>query len=92
MPITFTKTSLPFGWLGNMAPYPIEYLEKTWRTAEALFQALRFVHEDGRWYENTPHIIDIWPQYWSSPFQNHGDHFSWWQTKFAKDKPKFVNE
>ena len=40
--ISFTKVKLPFGWLGNMSPYPIQYLGKTWRTTEALFQALRF--------------------------------------------------
>jgi predicted NAD-dependent protein-ADP-ribosyltransferase YbiA (DUF1768 family) len=43
--ISFTKVKLPFGWLGNMSAYPIEYLGKTWKTNEALFQALRF--EDG---------------------------------------------
>lgn len=40
--ITFTKVSLPYGWLSNMSPHPIEYLDVTWRTSEALFQALRF--------------------------------------------------
>lgn len=40
--IAFTKVSLPYGWLGNMSPYPIVFLDKTWRTSEALFQALRF--------------------------------------------------
>ena len=40
--ISFTKSSLPFGWMGNMSPFPILYLEKEWRTTEALFQALRF--------------------------------------------------
>jgi ribA/ribD-fused uncharacterized protein len=44
--IAFTKTKLPFGWLGNMSPFPIEYQGKTWRTAEALFQALRFEDEE----------------------------------------------
>lgn len=43
--ISFTKVKLPFGWLGNMSAYPIEYLGNTWKTNEALFQALRF--EDG---------------------------------------------
>ena len=42
MPISFTKTRLPFGWLGNMAAFPIQYEGKEWRTTEALFQALRF--------------------------------------------------
>lgn len=42
MPVTFTKVALPFGFLSNMAPYPVEYEGKVWRTAEALFQALRF--------------------------------------------------
>lgn len=43
--LTFTKVALPFGWLGNMAPYPVTYGGKTWRTTEALFQALRFEDE-----------------------------------------------
>lgn len=40
--IGFTKVNLPFGWLGNMSPFPIEYGGKKWRTSEALFQSLRF--------------------------------------------------
>lgn len=40
--ISFTKVKLPFGWLGNMAPFPITVNGETWRTAEALFQAMRF--------------------------------------------------
>lgn len=40
--ISFTKSKLPYGWLGNMSPYPIEFNGKTWKTSEALFQALRF--------------------------------------------------
>ena len=40
--ISFTKVDLPYGWLGNMAPYPIQFNGQTWRTSEALFQALRF--------------------------------------------------
>ena len=43
--IGFTKVALPHGWLGNMAPYPIDWNNRTWRTSEALFQALRF--DDG---------------------------------------------
>jgi len=46
--ITFTKVQLPYGWLGNMAPYPIKYLGKEWKTNEALFQALRFEAEEIR--------------------------------------------
>lgn len=42
MPVTFTKVSLPFGWLGNMAPYPITHEGEEWRSTEHLFQALRF--------------------------------------------------
>lgn len=44
--ISFTKVALPFGWLGNMSPFPIEYGGKTWRTTEALFQALRFEDDE----------------------------------------------
>lgn len=46
--IAFTKVALPYGWLGNMSPHPINYEGKTWRTAEALFQALRFDNEQDR--------------------------------------------
>ena len=40
--ISFTKTELPYGWLGNMFAAPITYNGQIWRTSEALFQALRF--------------------------------------------------
>lgn len=43
--IPFTKSKLPYGWFGNMSPYPVKYQDKMWRTAEALFQALRFDDE-----------------------------------------------
>jgi ribA/ribD-fused uncharacterized protein len=42
MAISFTKVALPHGWLGNMAPSPVQYDGKRWKTTEALFQALRF--------------------------------------------------
>jgi len=44
--ITFTKSKLPFGWMGNMSPFPVEHEGKEWRTAEALFQAMRFDDEE----------------------------------------------
>jgi ribA/ribD-fused uncharacterized protein len=40
--IGFTKVDLPYGWMGNMAAYPLKYENKVWLTSEALFQALRF--------------------------------------------------
>jgi len=40
--ISFTKVDLPYGWLGNMVASPIEFNGLSWRTAEALFQSLRF--------------------------------------------------
>lgn len=46
--ITFTKVKLPYGWLGNMSPFPVEHDGKTWRTSEALFQALRFEDDEIR--------------------------------------------
>ena len=46
--IPFTKTGLPNGYLGNMFPSPIEYDGKVWKTAEALFQALRFDDDEIR--------------------------------------------
>lgn len=41
-PITFTKVRLPWGWLGNMSPHPVEWNGKRWPTTEHLFQAMRF--------------------------------------------------
>ena len=63
--ISFTKVSLPFGWLGNMAPYsivaPIGLLKGldgiTFRTSEALFMAMRFADQDIQkaiWAERSP--------------------------------------
>lgn len=43
--IAFTKSKLPYGWMGNMSPYPVSFMDKDWRTTEALFQALRFDDE-----------------------------------------------
>jgi predicted NAD-dependent protein-ADP-ribosyltransferase YbiA (DUF1768 family) len=43
--IWFTKVDLPYGWLGNMAPYPVLHHGFRWLTTEALFQALRFDDE-----------------------------------------------
>lgn len=40
--ISFTKTKLEYGWLGNMFAAPLTYQGQIWRTSEALFQALRF--------------------------------------------------
>jgi ribA/ribD-fused uncharacterized protein len=45
MVIAFTKSRLPFGWLGNMSPFPLTHGGKVWPTAEHLFQALRFEDE-----------------------------------------------
>lgn len=44
--IKFTKVKLPFGWMGNMSPYPIKFEGKEWRTTEALFQSMRFNDEE----------------------------------------------
>lgn len=44
--VSFTKVALPYGWLGNMSPYPIQFNGLTWRTSEALFQALRFKDQE----------------------------------------------
>ncbi len=46
--ISFSSVNLPWGFLGNMSPYPILYDGKEWRTSEALFQALRFNDEELR--------------------------------------------
>ena len=44
--VAFTKVALPFGELGNMSPHRITYQGKRYKTAEALFQALRFEDEE----------------------------------------------
>lgn len=44
--ITFTKVRLPWGWLGNMAPYPVLFQDIKWPTTEHLFQSLRFSATD----------------------------------------------
>lgn len=36
--IAFTKVKSPYGWLGNMSPYPVHYQGRTYRTTEALFR------------------------------------------------------
>jgi ribA/ribD-fused uncharacterized protein len=40
--ITITKVKEKNGWLSCMSAYPVEYEGKSYRTCEALFQALRF--------------------------------------------------
>ncbi|MBR9800452.1 NADAR family protein [bacterium] len=40
--ILIRKVKDEYGWLGNMSPYPVSHNGKTYRTTEALFQALRF--------------------------------------------------
>jgi ribA/ribD-fused uncharacterized protein len=44
--IPFTSVALPYGWMGNMAPYPLNFENRVWRTSEALFQAMRFENEE----------------------------------------------
>ena len=40
--VRFTKVALSWGFLGNMAAYPIIFNAKSWKTVEAAFQASRF--------------------------------------------------
>jgi len=44
--IWFNKVKEEYGWMGNMAPYPIMFEGKIWRTSEALFQGMRFDDEE----------------------------------------------
>lgn len=44
--IAFTKVKLPYGWMSNMAAFPVEYDGKRWEHTEGLFQALRFDDEE----------------------------------------------
>lgn len=52
-PIYIRKTKDPYGWMGNMSPYPVEYQHIKFRTAEALFQWFRFSEDDFA-YEYNP--------------------------------------
>lgn len=45
MHVLIRKVAEPYGWLGNMSPYPVEVDGKVFRTTEALFQAMRFDDE-----------------------------------------------
>jgi predicted NAD-dependent protein-ADP-ribosyltransferase YbiA (DUF1768 family) len=40
--ITFTNANLPNGWLNPMSAHPLIYEKQTYRTADSLFQWLRF--------------------------------------------------
>ena len=40
--IWFKKVAEKYGWMGNMAPYPIKCDGKVWLTSEALFQSMRY--------------------------------------------------
>jgi ribA/ribD-fused uncharacterized protein len=39
--IAFTKVKLPYGWMSNFSPHPVEYNGKVWKTSEHLFMAMR---------------------------------------------------
>ena len=40
--VWFKKVAEEYGWMGNMAPYPIKFDGKVWLTSESLFQSMRF--------------------------------------------------
>jgi len=40
--IAFTTVDGPYGWLGNMSPHIVRYNDQWYKTAEALFQSMRF--------------------------------------------------
>lgn len=44
--VWFKKVAEKYGWMGNMAPYPIKHDGKVWLTSEALFQGMRYDDED----------------------------------------------
>ena len=44
--ILIRKVKAPFGWMSNMSAHPIEHEGKVFRTAEALFQCMRFADEE----------------------------------------------
>ena len=40
--IAFSRVRAPWGWLNNMSRHRVMYDGAEWRSAEALFQAMRF--------------------------------------------------
>ena len=40
--ISFTDVKGDYGWLGNMSPHIVKYKDEWYRTAEALFQCMRY--------------------------------------------------
>lgn len=40
--ISFTDVKGEYGWLGNMSPHIVKYNDEWFRTAEALFQCMRY--------------------------------------------------
>lgn len=60
MTIAFTKSRLPYGWMGNMSPHSVTIAGKKWRTAEHAFQALRFPqdHPVRGWLNNIESAMD----------------------------------
>lgn len=44
--IGFNRNKDAYGWMSNMSAYPIKFGMDTYRTSEALFQALRFSDND----------------------------------------------
>jgi predicted NAD-dependent protein-ADP-ribosyltransferase YbiA (DUF1768 family) len=56
-PIYIRKVKDPYGWMGNMSPYTVEYNNLKFRTAEALFQWFRFL-EDEFAYEYNPELSE----------------------------------
>ncbi len=40
--ISFTDVKGDYGWLGNMSPHIVKYNDEWYRTAEALFQCMRY--------------------------------------------------
>ncbi len=45
-PIIIKKVKQAWGWMGNMAPFSVDYEGEYWPSSEALFQALRFAPGD----------------------------------------------
>ncbi len=50
--IAFNKVKEPYGWLGNMSPYPIVCDGEYFRTSEHLYQAMKFIRFGGDWKKN----------------------------------------
>lgn len=82
--IAFTKTSLPYGWMGNFSRHPVVYNGQKWPTTEHLFQALRFF-EPGEGFRVVEKIRLAKSPFEAKQISRNNSHLSCVKPKSVKD-------